>query len=414
MWSKRAIVMVGMAMLCSGQAYGREGEFGARFSYQQDYPSSSLFAVPAQLRQFPTKRAQQEAYLHLQQGVWTFRGQIKGTQQINGGYTDEKATINEWYADFSIADIEASIGKKVISWGVGYGYRPLDVIQRESRQALRSFDLEGVPLLVLEYFTAESATTAVLVNRVRFNGFSPKKGVYEGALKYSTLLGNSDVHLLLHQRQGEEVSVGGGISSTAGDHMEWHGSMRYLSSYTTLQHKLSGKTPSLLGAGSAFSYQKHQQGILALLGASWTWESGYSVMLEAWHDDTSWSRGQWQELFRINREQKNMLALGAPTSAVYGNLAANNQVYSMPNPLKDTLFMRLSYDGDTFDPNLSLLYTPADGGMVFTASADHDWNDHTLLFASARMMSGKKDSAYRNAADHWQLWIGLQMSGAIL
>jgi len=401
-------------MISSEPAYCEENEFGARISYQQNQPSSSSFSVPALFRQAPPRLTEQEFYLHLQQDVLTFKGQATATQQVNGGYTNEKGTINELYADFLIGEVEGSIGKKVASWGVGYGYRPLDVIQQEPRQALRTFDLEGVPMLELEYFSAESAVTAILANRLGFDGFTVKEGIYQGALKYSTLIGNSDVHALLYKRQGEGVSVGGGFSDTLGEHLEWHGSLRYLSGYSILRHRLSGKSVSLPEPSSLFINEKHQHGFQALLGASWTWANGFSLMLEAWHDDTAWSHNQWKELLRINSAQRQLLNIGAPSPAVYGNISANNQVYNQQNLLKDTLYMRLSYDGDTFDPNLSFLYTPADGGTVFTVSADYDWSDHIRLFGSARVLGGKQTSAYNMAADHWQVYIGMQMSGSLL
>ena len=413
MWNKVLLIFFGVYAVGVGVVHGEEGEVGARISWQQNKPSSSSFSVQESFRPVPARLTQQELYMHIQQGVLTFRGLATATQQANGGYHQEKATINELYADFSLSDLDASIGKKVVSWGVGYGYRPLDVIQRESRQTLRTFDLEGVPMLEMEYFTAESAVTVIVANRLRFDGISPTNGAYEGALKYSTLLGNSDLHLLLYQRQGESASVASGTSTTYGEHLEWHASMRYLPSYNMLKHRLSGQVPSLLVGSSAFETQKKHNGIQALLGASWTWENGCSLMLEAWHDDTAWSRNRWQELLHINNTQHQMLHLGAPTQAVYGNISANNQVYSQQNLLKDTLFMRLSYDGDAFDPDISLLYTPVDGGAVLTASADYKWSDSVQLFGNARIMGGKKNSAYNNTADRWQLFIGLEISGAV-
>jgi hypothetical protein len=268
-------------------------------------------------------------------------------------------------------------------------------------------------MLMLEYFTADSAITAIISNHLQFDGTIPRKGDYEGALKYSTLFGNSDIHFLLYQQQGESLSVGSGASTTYGDHLELHASMRYLSSYTTLQHKLSGQTPVLLKTADAFVTQQKRHGIQALLGASWTWENGYNLMIEAWHDDTAWSYQQWQALLYINQFQRQQLAPGAPKQAIYGNINANSRVYTGQNLLKDTLFMRLSYDGEKFDPDLSLLYTPADGGAVFTASADYDWSDDIWLFGSARWMTGRKHSAYREAAERWQLLVGLQISGEL-
>jgi len=414
MWNKVLLIFFAVSAVGVGVVHGEEGEVGARISYQQNQPSSSSFSVPESFRLAPTKFTQQELYMHIQQGMLTFRGLATATQQANGGYTNDQATINELYADFSLADFEGSIGKKVVSWGVGYGYRPMDVIQREPRQALRTFDLEGVPMLEVEYFTAESAITAIVANRVQFDGLSPQKGEYEGALKYSTLLGDSDMHLLLYQCQGKGLSVGGGTSATYGEHLEWHASMRYISSYTTLRHKLSGQAITLPKSTGSFVSEKHHHGLLALLGASWTWANGYSLLLEAWHDDTAWSRNQWRELMRINVAQRQLLNTGAPAQAVYGNIGANNQVYNQQNLLKDTLFMRLSYDGNSFDPAISLLYTPADGGMVLTATADYEWSDHIQLFGSARVMGGKQTAAYNNTADRWQLFIGMKMSGSLL
>ncbi len=406
-------MLFGMTLLCSGEVYSKEAELGVRSFYQERQASASSFAVPEFFRLTPFKRTDQEVYLNLQQGAWTFRGQAIATQQLDGSHAHGKGIINELYVDFSMADLEASVGKKVVSWGVGYGYRPLDVIQRETRQALRTFDLEGVPILQLESFTATSAITAIIAQRVRFDGMHPQVGGYEGALKYSGLLADTDVHVLLYHRQGEGVSMGAGVSTIFGVHLAWHGSVRYLPSYTSLQHKLSGQDPTLLRESNVFTAQQQQHGLLALLGASWTWASGCSLMLEAWHDDTAWTHGQWQELFRINAIQRQQLSLGAPEQAVYGNINANSRAYSQQNLLKDTLFMRLAYDGDQLDPNVSVLYTPADGGMVFTASADYDWSEAVLLFASVRLMGGKANAAYSNAADRRQLFVGLQIYGGV-
>jgi len=412
MWNR--VFVVSIFLLSFTPSDAQESEIGARLLYQQQQPSAIGFSVPYPLSPTPHKLSTQDIYLHLQQRSWTFRGQISATQQSNGGYTDTKGTIHEWYLDFSINEIEASIGKKVASWGVGYGFRPLDVIQRETRQALRTFDLEGVPMLMLEYFSADSAITAVVTNRLSFNASTPHRGAYEAAIKYSTLLGNSDLHLLLYQQQGEGFSVGAGSSTTSGNHLELHGSLRYLLGYHKQIHQLHRQPPVLLNTRNVFNRRSQHHGIQALLGASWTGENGYTLMLEAWHDSTAYSSKEWSDLLRINRGQRNQLLTGAPRQMVYRNIMANSLIYKNQNILKNTLFMRLLYDGEKTDPNLSLLYTPADGGAVLTASADYAWNDQVSLLGSARLMGGRNNSAYRQSSTRWQLFIGMQLFGNIL
>jgi len=405
MWNKLAIIL----MLFSSQVYGEEAEVGMRLSYQKQGLSNSSFVIPKVYRNISRQSVEQDAYLHLQQGIWTFNGQVAATQEINGNLTDEKGIIHELYVDTSIGNLEGSFGKKVVSWGTGYGFRPLDVIQRESRQALRTFNLEGVPMVLLEYFTKESALSTVISNRLRFGGITPRKGKYEMAVKYSTLLGNSDLHLLLYQQQGNGLSAGIAASTVVGEQLELHGSARYLSVYHKALHKLSGQPVRLLSNAQVFSQQRQYNGVQALLGGSWTWENGFSLMLEAWHDDTAYSRQQWLELLRINRFQQKQLALGAPPQAVYNNTYANSLIYSKQNILKDTVFMRLSYDGDKLDPELSLLHTPLDGGVVLTVSANYAWSQNVSLFGSVRLLSGRKNSAYRASSERSQVFVGLQL-----
>ncbi len=108
------------------------------------------------------------------------------------------------------------------------------------------------------------------------------------------------------------------------------------------------------------------------------------------------------------------LAVGVPAGTVYGGIGASNQVYKQQNLLKDTLFMRLSFDGTSFDPAIAVLCTPADGGVVLTTDADYAWSDQLKLFASARVMGGRQYSAYRQSAIRWQAWVGLVFSGSVL
>jgi len=410
MWSKPLAICIGLGLLWVSPASADESELGVRGLFQKNGSSDSAFVVPDAYSQTADYWTQQDMYLHLRQGAWTVRGQLSTLLSSVDNDLGIKATLNELFMDFSLGETEGSIGKKVVSWGVGYGYRPLDVIQKEDRQALKTFDLEGRPMLMLEYFTQDSAITAVLVNKMKYDALNATRGEFEGAMKYSTFIQNFDVYMLLYQHQGESLSVGAALSTTYGDHFEFHGSARFLPSYKKFVHRLSGQTPTLLTQRDVYDTPTGYNALQALLGASWTWGNGFGLMLEAWHDGTAWSASQWDELIQINAVQRQLLDVGAPEVAVYGNVGANNSVYNQQNLLKDTVFMRLSYDGIKIDPELSILYTPADGGFVMSGSVGYEWSDSVSLYGSSRLLGGRKGSAYRESSTGWQLFAGIEVT----
>ena len=57
-----------------------------------------------------------------------------------------------------------TVGKKVLSWDVGQGFRPNDLVQQETRRSLLNLPLEGRSMLLGEYFSAERAWSLAAVN----------------------------------------------------------------------------------------------------------------------------------------------------------------------------------------------------------------------------------------------------------
>lgn len=81
-----------------------------------------------------------------------------------GARPSGRFVANEAYADFSIGGERFSIGKKVLSADVAYAFRPIDVLQRESRLQLAPPQLEGIPMLSWDNFSTDGAWSLVLAN----------------------------------------------------------------------------------------------------------------------------------------------------------------------------------------------------------------------------------------------------------
>ncbi|ABQ26619.1 hypothetical protein [Geotalea uraniireducens] len=118
--------------------------------------SGSPFALGAPLTDFGKDRSRQEVELRAR--PWDINVVATARATVQEQSTPEyRLTINELYYDFSLLGERFGIGKKILSWDVGFGFRPLDVIQQENRRAVFTTTLEGVPYLAWEKFHGDAA-----------------------------------------------------------------------------------------------------------------------------------------------------------------------------------------------------------------------------------------------------------------
>ena len=257
-------------------------------------------------------------------------------QKMEGTDGETQSRFNEAYAAGTLWGWQWSAGKKVVSWDVGYGLRPNDVVQQEVRRTLAPEALEGRPLLMAEHFGADTAWSLVWVNPTQERSDT---GAHEAALATRVYWHSGAVDWHGFARKGETTgsSVGAAASWVASDALELHASVR-----------------------------SNQQ---ALIGGTWTGANQISLLMEAWHDGTALSDGQWSDWTARNQTLPLWLARGIPVAAVAGNLALQGKAFGVSNSLRqDNLFARLSWQHDRWQVAADVLYTPTDRGLISTAS----------------------------------------------
>ncbi len=318
-----------------------------------------------------------------------------------GGATDTDGWLNEAYASGKALGWQWSAGKKVVSWDVGYGFRPNDIVQQEVRRTLASEALTGRPLLMAEHFDADTAWSLVWVNPVEERANTGAKEAALAARVYQRA-GAVDWHGFVRQGEHTGTSIGAAASWVASDAIELHASVRAYQHVDGISTINSGTglsianpwQPTLKGAG--------QQ---VLVGGTWTSESQFGVMLEAWHDDTAQSDAQWNDWAARNQALPLWLARRVPASAVAGNLAWQGNAFGASNNLRqDNIFVRLSWQHERWQTALDVLYTPADQGHVDTASVI--WSgDHVKLEAGLRTHGGPDNAIVRQLPVQRQAYV---------
>ncbi|MES2947075.1 MAG: hypothetical protein V4858_00900 [Pseudomonadota bacterium] len=318
-----------------------------------------------------------------------------------GGTTDTEGWFNEAYASGKVLGWQWSAGKKVVSWDVGYGFRPNDMVQQEVRRTLASEALTGRPLLMAEHFDADTAWSLVWVNPLEAQDGTGAKEAALAARVYRRS-GAVDWHGFARQGEHTGASLGAAASWVASDAIELHASLRAYQHVDSINTNNAG---SSLSSSTPWQPTRKDAGQQVLVGGTWTHESQIGIMLEAWHDDTALSDAQWSDWSARNQALPLWLVRRVPASAVAGNLAWQGHAFGVSNNLRqDNVFVRLSWQHERWQTALDVLYTPADQGHVDTASVV--WSgDHVKLEAGIRTHGGPDNAIVRQVPVQRQAYV---------
>ena len=311
-------------------------------------------------------------------------------QRLEGTPARSKAWVNELYATTGSGGWQFSAGKRIVAWDVGYGFRPNDVVQQETRRTLLTNTAEGRALLMAEYFDASTAWSFVAVNPTKPQA---QRGAEEPAFAARVYQRDGAVDWHGFARYGAHTggSIGAAAAWVANDALELHASWRYLNAADSTA---SDPAASGLARSNPWSDATVRHVTQLLVGGTWTNAEQVSILAEAWWDGMALSDAQWNGWDQRNRQLAALVGSPAPASAIAGNLAGQANAFNASSNLRRTnLFMRVSWTLDKWQPAFDLLYTPADAGRTVTASLG--WQgDRVRVDAGLRLYGGPSDAVF--------------------
>lgn len=328
----------------------------------------------------------------------------------DGREIEDDGVLNEVYYDFAAKGLDFTVGKKVLSWGVGYGYRPLDLIQQENRRELIFQNLEGVTLGSAAFFTGNTAISFLVANRTLISESKYQADNYEAAIKLYSLFNDWDLHGVVHYSETFGATLGLGFATVLSEGFELHASSTYRSRYHKSINALTESNEILAQADPIYE-KDFNDCINAILGFTWTFQSRITIIGEAWHNCTAYTYSEWAAMRDLTKRQQTLLAnppLPAPQDVIENQIQGNQRYFSQSNIMQNNLFARLSYDGEKTDPALDLLVTPDDGGIVLSISIEHEARQNILLFAGARYFTGSSESVFNQLSEQSIVYLGFR------
>jgi hypothetical protein len=369
----------------------------------------SVFGAGLSLTGFGRDRARIEQEARGKLGPLSVLATVTASGQ-EGARPATKFVAHEAYVDFTLGGERFSAGRKVLSGDVGYAFRPLDVLQRESRLQLAAPPLAGIPMLSWDNFGADSAWSLIVANPGHGAGNAGSTAAVRDDSSVALRLfrrvpqgdflwgvASTDFHGVARLSARNGLELGAGFAAVPNEAVELHGSL-------LLQQRGERRVPLTAGAGAAQlldagrALQVERTGSLrkALLGATWTAESGLSAMGELWWDGSANTADEWRRL-RTNALARNALRglPGVPEAAVAGANAASTRLFEQGNLARRGLLARLAWTepAGKWSAAADWLASLDDGGRNLTLSAGYD-ADKWRLDAGLRAYGGKPDSAF--------------------
>lgn len=354
-------------------------------------PLADAQAVQAGHLELPRSSAAAWAEWHAEYRGLSTRGALR-QQRVRGQASEGESWLNEWQASGGFEGWQFSAGQKIVGWDVGQAWRPNDVVQQEARRSLLAATPKGRRLLMAEHFTADTAWSVVWVNP----GVSQqRRGAEEPALALRAYrqAGAVDWHGFARWSQRTRGSVGAAAAWVASEALELHASLRWQARADGLGFDTS-RDPADAALLTRSPWQPASLTAVrqGLIGGTWTHASNQSLLVEAWWDGAALSTAQWHEWRLRNQGLREWAATPAPAEAVAGNLAWQAQAFTArPNLHRRNLYLRWSATHAAWQPALDVLWHPADGGQLWTASLA--WQgDRWRVDAGWRQAAGPADA----------------------
>ena len=321
-----------------------------------------------------------------------------------------KLLANEAYVDFGSGENRFSAGKKILSGDVGYGFRPIDVLQREVRLLALPPALEGIASLIYERFTPDAAWSLVWANPGHSRrGDSRDDGSL--ALRAYRRWQGADLHGVARASARFGAELGAAISAVPHESLELHASF--------LAQRRGERLEPLAESSSIAVLLTPDQAVHAVTidaprkllgGLTWTFEGGWSLLAEAWWDGTAPTAGDWSTLAREAARRSALQGLpGVPAAAINGSIAASMRLFEAPVRTRRGQLGRIAWTDPAasgWSGSFDLLRTPEDGGWVATAAAAWE-GDRVRLDAGLRRFGGKAESSYRLMPEQRVLFAGV-------
>lgn len=281
---------------------------------------------------------------------------------------DNKLIVQElfWQPETELAGVplDLSIGKQRLDWGVGYGFRPLDIFKSYERNPVGIQVDEGVGAATVSYFDGVGQWELVATDEswasTNTEQVSLAKKQHGIGLRRYALVENTELQGIVYFDQVHRGTVGGTAVTVLTPALEVHSSFAYAQRYQAYQQG---------DMNEPVRWGFHNDSYQFLLGFNWANTAGLNIIGEYWYDGRSWDKSMWKKAFKREEElSQHKATIDLARSYSYGldNTSLVTQNVMLHFKMNMSALHPKYFWLEKLEPNLDLLVSPTDGGLVTT------------------------------------------------
>lgn len=408
-------------------------ELSAEWDWALSYEAAKLRESPFASAS-SAQRQRLNGLLDLQLGYALSNGQLTSAMAIyaqdvylesegKSRWWDERDTeliVRElaWQGEWQVGEqsLDISVGKLKVDWGVGYGYRPLDLFKPYRQNPIKLVAEEGAGIFMFSHYDLDGEWSLIAsdsswtqMTQSALDKAAEQQGA--GVRRYR-LVDSTEWQWLAYYDNVRKGALGGSVRTVYSDALSLHASLLWQHQSVAYQIPDEMLKPVEVGEdGEAWQ---------GLMGVNWSTQSGHSVLLEYWYDSRAWSEDAWQ-LATDRAQQLKLQPMTAPLAASYA------QGLQHANLVQHNLMFHWRWDSHAWmawhginsalwladmTPTLDVLFSPQDGGVIVTQWINYQWLDtgkySVELEFAARFLTGDSQSTYAQIEDKHMMVFNLK------
>lgn len=299
--------------------------------------------------------------------------------------TETKFTISEAYYDFSLAQWFGSIGKKKVDWGVGYGFRPLDLFSPTKSLALYTAVPPGSYVVTGDYFT-QRGNVSLLCNeskRLYLDKGRATTSSFGCGGRYYHYFDNVESQFIAHFDRRMGWRVGGSAVTVFREATALYGSLLWQSRYQSPTFKR--------GLNNAWTQTTwHENSLQALIGVNHSMMAGVNVIAEYWFDGRAPKQHQWRQVLEMG------------SASLRGH-------YATQNLFQHNLMLHVRGHDKAWQPSFTAVLNPQDSSMFIDGKLCYSQIQGRQFCAGARRYLGSALSIYGQLGQQQVAYLSLEI-----
>lgn len=289
-----------------------------------------------------------------------------------------QAIISELFWQGSINNWDFWLGKHRLELGVAYAYRPMDLFSRQQRNPINLQIEEGIAYVAASYFNNQAEVSLFYADaRIYQQEHLEQQESEQGLGVRSYYLNNdNEWHSLLYYDRYKGINLGFSWVNTFELNWELHSEILFQQQYKQWQQH------------SHYLEQiELNNALVALIGLTWTHQSGHNLIVEYWYDQRAWSHNQWQKLFTDTKQSNSTRSSNYSQSFLASSLIQHNLMLHWQLDNMEILQNPLEWAID-------LQFSLQDRGLIATNTVSYEITQKLKLSNHIRYFYGRDNSVY--------------------